>query len=98
MQGIDIPQWIVAGIAFAFSASLFVSAIWFPHWRAEWGGRGKPGIPMSVRGKIAMGVSLGFFGIAVLIGNTTVLLVGMVLLMIAISPVLRKDRRDSENL
>ena len=93
----DVPQWIVAGIALAFSASLFVSAIWFPHWRSHWG-RGKHGIPMSVRGKAAMGFFLGFFGIAMLIGNTTVLVVGMVVLTIVITPVWRRDKRDSENL
>ena len=63
------------------------------------GARGKRNVPMSVRGKTAMGFCLVAFGTLFLFGNTTawpVLLAVWAVIMIAMIPVWWRDYRDSE--
>jgi hypothetical protein len=89
----------VAAFALVGAAVLLVSAFFFPHWRMTWGRSRR--VPISVRGKIAMGIYVAFFGLLVFVGSSKTLqcvwFAGWVILMIRMYPIYLRDRRDYEN-
>jgi hypothetical protein len=94
--------WIFLFILIVGAAVPLLAAFVFPHWRGNWGRGGK--VPMSQRGKVAMGTYVAYFGSSVLaasfVGTKTaqiVCLVGILLAMIAMYPVYLRDRREHEN-
>jgi hypothetical protein len=103
MPIIETHQWVIACIVFAMSALFFASAVWPPRSPVEWGRRRRrdqPMIPMSTRGKNAMGIYVAYWGMTVLLIKTTaspVLIAGGIVIMIALIPVYLRDKRNQED-
>jgi hypothetical protein len=94
-----LGSYLVPAFALVGAVIPLVSAFFFPHWRMTYGRGGK--VPISVRGKIAMGLYFAYFGLLIFVGSNRILqgafCVGWAVLMVAFYPIYLRDRRDYEN-
>jgi uncharacterized membrane protein len=92
-------SYVFPAFGFIVAAVLLVSAFYFPNWRMTWGRRGT--VPMSVRGKKAMGIYFAYFGLVGFLGSNRTIwgmwLVGLAVLMAVMYSISSRDRRDHEN-
>jgi hypothetical protein len=104
MQAIDgIVPWIFFGLSILIAADCFASAFIFPHRRREWANRNhwlnKRRIPMSVRGRIAMGVYFGSFGVGAILSALwpAIFYFWMAVTLVLMIPVYLAYLRDKQN-
>jgi hypothetical protein len=95
----NLGSYFVPATALIAATVPLVSAFYFPHWRLTWWRRGK--VPMSVRGKIVIGIYFAYFGLLFFVGSDRIrqllFFAGWMMLMAATYRAYLRDRRDYEN-
>jgi hypothetical protein len=101
-KNIDVGMLVFFAIIILGAGSNLLSAFFFPQWKATWGRTGR--VPISVRGKIALGIYSAYFLLPLLVLSFVsksrtlefLFFIGWAVLMVVVYREYRRDRHAYE--